>query len=35
MEAYARKEKHRISCYRLRHAMATQRLNADVDLSMI
>lgn len=35
MEYYARKTNLRISCHHLRHTMATQMLNADVDLSTI
>jgi site-specific recombinase XerD len=35
MEYYAHKTNLRISCHHLRHTMATQMLNADVDLSTI
>jgi len=35
MEFYARETKLRVSCYHLRHTMATQLLNADADLCTI
>jgi site-specific recombinase XerD len=35
MEYYAKKVRHTISCHHLRHTMATQLLNADMDLVSI